>query len=57
MAIVELRYGKDERLKRLAQEIIVSRRQEIEVMHLALGDALQPGSHAPTQIPHLHEEH
>jgi uncharacterized protein (DUF305 family) len=36
MALVELRYGKDERLKRLAQEIIVSQKQEIEVMHLAL---------------------
>jgi len=38
MALVELRYGKDERLKRLAQEIIVSQKQEIEVMHLALGE-------------------
>jgi len=57
MAIAELRYGKDERLKRLAQEIIVSQQQEIEVMHLALGDALQPGSPAPTQVPHVHEEH
>jgi len=36
MALVELRYGKDERLKRLAQEIIVAQKQEIEVMHLAL---------------------
>jgi len=52
MALVELRYGKDERLKRLAQEIIVSQQQEIAVMHLALGDTLPPGSPAPTQIPH-----
>ena len=36
MALVELRYGKDDRLKRLAQEIIVAQKQEIEVMHLAL---------------------
>ncbi len=36
MAMVELRYGKDERLKRLAQEIIVSQKQEIEVMRLVL---------------------
>src|SRR6266478_2737518 len=60
MALVELRYGKDERLKRLAQEIIVSQQQEIEVMHLALGDALAPGSPAPTQISpkaHVHPEH
>ncbi len=51
MALVELRYGKDKRLVRLAQEIIVAQQQEIAVMHLALGDALPPGSPAPTQIP------
>ncbi len=51
MALVELRYGKDKRLKRLAQEIIVAQQQEIAVMHLALGDALPPGSPAPTQVP------
>src|SRR5262249_39558223 len=59
MALVELRYGKDERLKRLAQEIIVAQQQEIAVMRLALGDALPPGSPAPTQIspnPHVHGE-
>src|SRR6266849_7450759 len=51
MALVELRYGKDKRLVRLAQEIIVAQQQEIAVMDLALGDALPPGSPAPTQIP------
>jgi hypothetical protein len=51
MAIAELRYGRDQRLKRLAQEIIVDQQQEIAVMHLALGDPLPPGSPAPTQIP------
>jgi hypothetical protein len=50
MALVELRYGKDQRLKRLAQEIIVSQQQEITVMHLALGDPLPPGKPAQTQI-------
>src|SRR3989454_12461902 len=47
MALVELRYGKDERLKRLAQEIIVTQQQEIVVMHLALGDEPPPGTPAP----------
>jgi hypothetical protein len=59
MALVELRYGKDERLKRLAQEIIVEQQQEIAVMHLALGDALPPGTAAPTQVqatPDAHQE-
>ena len=52
MALVELRYGRDKRLKRLAQEIIVSQQQEIGVMHLALGEAVSRAP-APTQIqPH-----
>ena len=38
MALAELRYGKDERLRRLAQEIIVEQQQEIDVMKLALGE-------------------
>jgi len=50
MALAELRYGKDKRLKRLAEEIIVDQQQEITVMHLALGDALTPGVQAPTQF-------
>jgi uncharacterized protein (DUF305 family) len=36
MALAELRYGKNDRLKRLAQEIIVVQKQEIEVMNLAV---------------------
>jgi len=56
MAIAELRYGRDQRLKRLAQEIIVDQQQEIAVMHLALGDPLPPGSPAPTQTTPDHAE-
>jgi uncharacterized protein (DUF305 family) len=59
MALVELRYGQDKRLKRLAQEIIVEQQQEIAVMHLALGDALPPGTAAPTEVqaaPGAHHE-
>jgi uncharacterized protein (DUF305 family) len=36
MALAELRFGKDQRLKRLAQEIVVAQKQEIDVMRLAL---------------------
>ena len=36
MALVELRYGRDERLRRLAQSIIVEQRQEIDLMRLYL---------------------
>lgn len=50
MAVAELRYGKDKRLKRLAQEIIVEQQQEIAVLHLVLGDPPSPGTPAPTQI-------
>jgi hypothetical protein len=56
MAIAELRHGRDQRLKRLAQEIIVDQQQEIAVMHLALGDPLPPGSPAPTQTTPDHAE-
>ena len=42
MAKVELLYGKDERLKRLAQEIIVEQQQEIALMYKLLGDAQLP---------------
>jgi uncharacterized protein (DUF305 family) len=38
MALAELRYGKDERLRRLAQEIVVAQKQEIDVMRLVLGE-------------------
>jgi len=37
MAQAELRYGHNEQLRRLAQEIIVAQTQEIAVMHQAIG--------------------
>ena len=38
MAVAYLRYGSNEQLRRLAQEIIVTQQQEIAVMRLAIGD-------------------
>ena len=38
MAVLELRYGKNEQLRRIAQEIIVSQTQEIAAMKLAIGE-------------------
>lgn len=35
MALAELRFGKDETLRRMAQEIIVEQKQEIDAMKLA----------------------
>ena len=37
MAVAELRYGRNEQLKRIAQEIIVDQQQEIAAMKLATG--------------------
>lgn len=51
MAVAELRYGKNEQLRRVAQEIIVEQQQEIAAMRLALGDPLPPASVAPTGPP------
>jgi len=48
MALVELRFGHDERLRRLAQGIIVEQRQEIEVMRAALRDAEVGRPRAPS---------
>ena len=48
MAQVELTYGKDERLRRLSQAIIVEQNQEIAVMRLILKEraATSPASKA-----------
>ena len=48
MAIAELRHGKNEQLRRIAQEIIVDQQQEIAAMRLALGQPLPPSAPAPT---------
>ena len=51
MAETLLRYGHNERLRRLAQEIIVTQQQEIGVMRLAVGESLPPPEPAPDQVP------
>lgn len=49
MAQAELRYGKNEQLRRIAQEIIVEQQQEITAMRLALGQPLPPSVASPDQ--------
>jgi Domain of unknown function (DUF305) len=49
MAKAELKYGHNEQLRRLAQEIVVTQQQEISAMRLALGEPLPPSVAAPTQ--------
>jgi hypothetical protein len=53
MAQTELRYGHDEQLRRMAQEIIVTQQEEIATMRLVHGQALA----SPVDIPqHFHTE-
>ena len=49
MAQAQLRHGRNEQLRRLAQEIIVTQQQEIAAMRLALGQALPPSVPSPVQ--------
>jgi hypothetical protein len=49
MAMAVLRYGHNERIRRLAQEIIVTQQQEIAAMRLAVGEPLPPSIASPTR--------
>jgi Domain of unknown function (DUF305) len=53
MAQAELRYGHNEQLRRIAQEIIVDQLQEIAAMRLAVGRSLPPPVGAPDQPSNL----
>ena len=55
MAVIELRYGKNEQLRRIAQEIIVDQMQEIAAMKLAIGEPVAASAAAPTQPPAVNE--
>jgi len=55
MAEAELRFGKDERLRRLAQGIIVEQRQEIAVMQAILNE--KGGAPAAPQTHHSEGNH
>jgi len=49
MATAVLRYGRNEQIRRLAQEIVVTQQQEIAAMELAVGNPLPPPLPAPTR--------
>jgi len=49
MAISELRHGRNEQLRRIAQEVIVDQMQEIAAMKLAIGEPVTDSTPAPTQ--------
>lgn len=50
MAQIYLRFGSNEQLKRIAQEVIVSQQQETIAMRMAIGAPLPPSAPAPTQV-------
>ena len=50
MAQAVLRGGRNEQIRRLAQEVIVTQQQEIAAMRLAIGDPLPPSVPSPTQV-------
>lgn len=52
MALVELQYGTDPRLRRLAQEIIVTQNSEIELMQLTLKHSQSPTPPLSKRSPH-----
>jgi len=51
MAKAELCYGRNEQLRRIAQEIIVTQQEEIATMRLAIGQPLPPSVTSPDQTP------
>jgi uncharacterized protein (DUF305 family) len=50
MAQAELRYGRNEQLRRLAQEIVVEQQQQIAAMRFATAQPLPPAAPAPDQV-------
>jgi Domain of unknown function (DUF305) len=49
MAKAELKYGHNERLRRLAQQIVATQQPEIKVMQDAVGDEQPPAAQSPEQ--------
>jgi hypothetical protein len=47
MAQAQLRHGRNEQLRRIAQEIIVTQQEEIAAMRLAMGQPLPPSAPSP----------
>jgi hypothetical protein len=50
MAMAELRHGRNEQLRRMAQEIIITQQQEIAAMRLAIGEPPPPSLPSPDRL-------
>src|SRR5579862_4898695 len=57
MAQAMLRYGHNEQLRRLAQEIIVTQQQEIATMRLAIGEPPIQSQPVPSPDPEVMHDH
>ena len=57
MAVAFLRYGHNEQLRRIAQEIVVEQQQEIDAMRMATGLPPSPPAAAPTQTSGAADTH
>jgi uncharacterized protein (DUF305 family) len=55
MAEAVLRYGHNEAIRRMAQEIIVTQQEEIAAMRRAVGEPLPASAPSPTQAPPPHD--
>lgn len=51
MALAVLRYGKNEQIRRLAQEIVITQQQEIVAMRMALGEPPPAAASDPGRCP------
>jgi hypothetical protein len=50
MALAVLRHGRNAQIRRMAQEIIVTQRQEIAAMRLAVGEPMPPSLSSATTV-------
>lgn len=51
MAVAELRYGRNEQLRRIAQAIVVNQPVEISAMQLVIGESVAPSASSTTGYP------
>lgn len=57
MAVAQLRYGRNERLRRIAQEIVVEQQEEIAAMRLAITALPKPGLKPAGSDQMAHHDH
>ena len=56
MAMAVLRYGRNEKIRRLAQEIIITQQQEVVAMRLAVGERLPAAAMPTPRLPSVTQD-